>query len=104
MKGLGFWSRCVVVSVMLLLSAVAVLEAQVTADPWTLEFGGVPVPVTVPLEPEDSAMVAVELLTAPPFSMFSMPVPDMPMLTLMPVANVDPGSVTVTVPVAPMPR
>jgi hypothetical protein len=45
MTRLGFRSRCAVVSLMLLLTAVTALEAQVVADPSTLDFGAAPVPI-----------------------------------------------------------
>ena len=65
-----------------------------------------PVTVTVPVEPAPLPMFAVKtvlLLTVPPFVIVSEPVPKLPILSppLVPLIQLEPGPVTVTVPVEP---
>ncbi len=65
-----------------------------------------PVTVTVPCEPAPLPMLAalgVSLMTVPPFAIVSVPVPKAPILSPPPglLFQVEPGPVTVTVPVEP---
>ena len=65
-----------------------------------------PVTVTVPCEPARVPMLVtmgVISMTLPPFAIMSVPVPKLPMLSppLGPLIQVEPGPVTVTVPIEP---
>ncbi len=71
-----------------------------------LQVEPVPVTVTVPREPAPSPILAVKavlLMTVPPFSIVSVPVLKLPILSPPPgvLFQVEPGPVTVTEPVEP---
>ena len=71
-----------------------------------LQVEPAPVTVTVPCEPAPLPMLAVKavlLMTVPPFAIVSVPVPKLPILSPPPglLFQMEPGPVTVTVPVEP---
>ena len=71
-----------------------------------LQMEPTPATLTVPCEPAPLPMLAakgVVLMTIPPFVIVSVPVPKLPILSppLGPLFQVEPGPVTVTVPVEP---
>ena len=86
--------------------SVPVPELPILIPAMSLQREPAPVTVTVPCEPAPSPMLVrrgVISMTLPPFAIMRVPVPKLPILSppCGPLVQVEPGPVTITVPVEP---